>query len=1418
MTKGAGVSDVISALVKGALVRETTVAGFRVGNRFLSRGVSLTRPWYHDHDELVLVTWGGDGCDCATTPETRLLTVSGGHDAGRVFPLPMGEFSVGRHRECALRLASVSVSARHGEIRVDAGGNVSVRDLGSTNGTFVGGHRVFELPVAVPPGGTVHFGACPVTLSRGPTITSGVGPVETDGRRAFYRSAQPLGAPVPEVVVPNLPADPGRKPKFNWLGFLAPLLMAGVLSVFFGPAMAAFAVLGAVMSLGTFVQDRSRLRSQRCEANALATRSLSELAVAIALQQGADVARFEHSCPDPGVVLARSSGPGPDLWNRRVDQFDKSLCVHIGRADRVWKPLLSGRGEAADRNSPTELSSLLHERVLSDSPVEVTLRFGAALGVVADKHTARAVARSIVCQAVNLLGPGALRLAVLAEITGSDDIADWSWVSLLPHARQPGSMSGAGALAGESTEVEAVLEEHERLVGQKNDPGSNTPRSAGPGRCTSVHLLVVEPCVLSDSARATLRRLVERGAVGGARVVVVALAPSSDLLPSFCSDVLTVADSGLGLGDLVGEGQPRRVSEILVALTPVDAAVQTTLDLCALRDPEAAEAGQNLPSTVPLLPLLGLGSTHDEFVGGLGHRWARGRVEVARSFRAILGASEDGPFAVDFVADGPHALVAGTTGSGKSELLRSLVASLAATYSPDDANIVLIDYKGGSAFDACAGLPHVVGLVTDLDERLGERALVSLEAELRRRELLLRNAGAPDFVSYRGDATNVGVPLPRLMVVIDEFASMARELPDFLSALIGIAQRGRSLGVHMLLATQRPAGVLNENIAANTNLRIALRVQDVSDSHDVIGSPLAAAISRHLPGRAFARLGPAELVKFHAARIPSSSQPPETQSASLERPRVHLSVGGPLSRAPSTPPSETIEDLIAAVGVAWHREGAVKPRRPWLDPLPTELRFDALPAHPLPDNAVAVGLLDDPSRQEQRPYLWTRSAGNVALCGVSGSGRGNALLAFAHQLASRFAPNDTHLYGLDFGDGVLGALRELPHTGAVVGPTDRDRLVRLVRLLRQTIEDRRSNPSDETDPPLIAVFIDNIAGALAAIDEVGPAARDDLARLIADGPGVGVCFFVAGDRPGAFPLAVAAALGNKIVFRMADHLDIVQFGVDRKFAPPAIDGRALSLPERLAVQMLSVGSHDFTTLADRWRRPARAGPAPTRRPQEIRSLPVRVDRAEFGNQVRIDPGGWFLPIGLSDESLEAAGFLLRAGEHVLITGPSHAGKSTTLHTVAELAASAGASVSLLALRPSPVSRFGSLTSVCEDRAGLRTFVEKVRAHSLLGPHLLLIDDAELIDDQEGLLSTLATDRIEGLRIVVAARGDVLRSRFGHWTVEIRRSRIGLILRPVPDLDGDLWFTALPRKGPTRFRDGLGYLVASGSAQLVQSAI
>ncbi len=300
--------------------------------------------------------------------------------------------------------------------------------------------------------------------------------------------------------------------------------------------------------------------------------------------------------------------------------------------------------------------------------------------------------------------------------------------------------------------------------------------------------------------------------------------------------------------------------------------------LMSIADPELGAGDGTLPPAVELFDLLGF---QDLKASQVIERWNDEPDVIA----APIGLCASGVVNIDIVKDGPHGLLAGTTGAGKSELLRTLVASLAATVSPEHLNFVLIDYKGGSAFDACADLPHVVGVVTDLDEHLAARAMTCLEAELGHREHLLRSAGVSDLAGYL--SLTGQSPLPRLYLVVDEFAAMAADLPEFMDALVDIAARGRSLGVHLMLATQRPAGIIKDAIRANTNLRIALRVQTTADSRDVLDDGAAALLSRSTPGRGYVRFGPSDLTGFQTALVTGRSSDLSANRDSISTPSAY---------------------------------------------------------------------------------------------------------------------------------------------------------------------------------------------------------------------------------------------------------------------------------------------------------------------------------------------------------------------------------------------------------------------------------------------------------------------------------------------------------------------------------------------------
>ena len=426
--------------------------------------------------------------------------------------------------------------------------------------------------------------------------------------------------------------------------------------------------------------------------------------------------------------------------------------------------------------------------------------------------------------------------------------------------------------------------------------------------------------------------------------------------------------------------------------------------------------------------------------------------------RVVVGMQAGAPFVLDIRQDGPHALVAGTTGAGKSEFLQAFIVGLATMHSPERVTFLLVDYKGGAAFKECVALPHTVGMVTDLDRNEVRRALISLNAELHHRELLLQEADAKDLLEME----RKGHPQtpPSLLIVVDEFAALAKEVPEFVDGVVDVALRGRSLGLHLVLATQRPAGVITGQIRANTNLRIALRMAADDESADVIGSPVAAAIERRLPGRAVARIGPQELVPFQSAYVGGHTvadvqAPLVTRAPVRVRPRHGHRRGaagdraaGPPERPPATRPRPPRRLRPA------RRRSAPPAVAAAAGP---ELRAGAAARARRDDGSIVLGVSDRPGRQLQAIADFRPDTdGGLLVLGTGGSGKTVALrsLAISAGLAAEASGRPVEVHALDFAGRGLDILEELPHVGSVIAGDDTERVTRLLRTLRERIDQR----------------------------------------------------------------------------------------------------------------------------------------------------------------------------------------------------------------------------------------------------------------------------------------------------------------------------------------------------------------------------
>ncbi|MEV6341908.1 FtsK/SpoIIIE domain-containing protein [Actinoplanes sp. NPDC051851] len=1250
------------------------------------------------------------------------------------------------------------------------------------------------------PGQQVTIGDCVLELAPYRRPDAALQP-SSDGSGLDYNRPPRIQEPIREnrFAFPARPGEPRRSP-LPWLAALIPVVGSVALMLVTGSrAMLLFALLSPVTVIANhLVQRRNGRRSYAAELREYEQHKASIEAEVTAAMERETMAR-RAACPDPAALYVIATGPRSRLWERR--KYDPDwLHLRVGTADLpsaivVDEPTRdpSGRPEAP--------------RTLSNVPVTLPLAECGVIGFAGPEGTAQALGRWAVAQIATLHSPLDIQIVVLAGPAGQES---WNWVRWLPHCRA-GAAQGLAVLVGVDAEsvgrrVAALLDMVDHRAAIRRDTGSAGFREPDV-------VVVLDGSRRLRSLPGVARLLRDGPAVG---VYALCLDASERLLPGECRAVTVLDSSGLrvaqaGAAEIVGVRgdfpQPAGCERLARAMAPI-------------RDVSIDEDDAALPGSSRLLEVLDLDPPSPQAIVA---RWG---IE-GRTTAAVIGESFDGPFAIDLRRDGPHGLIAGTTGAGKSELLQTIVAALAVANRPDAMTFVLVDYKGGSAFGSCVDLPHTVGMVTDLDEHLVRRALESLSAELRRREHLLAAAGAKDIEDYtRGAATAPGrAPLPRLLIVIDEFASMARDLPDFVTGVVNIAQRGRSLGIHLILATQRPGGVVSPEIRANTNLRIALRVTDVAESQDVINAPDSARISKSTPGRAFARLGHASLVPFQTSRV--GGRRIGAGQAELPPPRIQevgwAELAQPLEAAPTTrrvePEQSTdLQILVAALQQAAILAGVPQQHSPWLPSLPDSLSLADLASPPWDGQDLRpapYGLDDLPALQTRRTAaLDLASFGHLLVAGAPRSGRSQLLRTIAGSLATHHSSADVHLYGLDCGNGALLPLARLPHCGAVVQRTEVERAVRLIRTLGEEVRRRqqvlaagrwadvteqRASAPPEQRLSHILLLLDRWEGFTTSLGELDAGTlTDEIFTLMREGASVGVHLVITGDRS-LLMGRISTLSEEKIALRLADRADASLIGLRPRDLPEQVpNGRGFRSETGIEVQVALLDPDPagpaqaavLVEIAERARVRDADVPA-SQRPFRLGELPTQVSFADAWALRDPHAGpGWVL-VGVGGDELSAVGVDLAAGVPAFaIGGPGKSGRSTLLAAMARSALESGREVLVLAPLASPLRALAGTPGVLEVFTGVDVTAEAFTAAlgRARGRVLIVIDDAANLRDTaaSGELRAVLRGGDSG-QAAIALAGDPedLTVGFSGWLVDARKARRGALLSPQNRTDGDL---------------------------------
>jgi S-DNA-T family DNA segregation ATPase FtsK/SpoIIIE len=1059
-------------------------------------------------------------------------------------------------------------------------------------------------------------------------------PVQLPVGKPVHRPVRAYPPPLPAVdlTVASPPAV-GRAGSgaAGWLQYLVPLVGSGGSVAFLfavpGPrpvwlvaliAGAAVASVAAGVGLRLVERRAARRAGRRDRSRYLA--HLRQVASRADHLAAAQLASAEHVHPDPPAlwpVVTRTAR----LWERRPTDTD-FLTVRVGRGPvpLATQAHLNTAGDPLVEHDP-DLLEAAEEVVrrtawLPDTPVVIPLRELDVLALTGHLATTRALARSVVCEAAAFHAPDDLRVRVLHPPTAR---AAWDWTQWLPHTRDPTDTAGPTAVSGHA----------QARVG------------AGP------HLLVIV-----DGTEPSAD-LLQRSA--GPRVTVIWLAETTAGEPSEISMRIRLDDQGFAtlLETSPGGCRVTGIRADTADLAPCEALARHLAPLRLERPPATAPRA----GPVRLLDLLDL---TERRVGEPG----LSRSELLRVPVGVTAARDPVVLDLKEAAEngvGPHGLVVGATGSGKSELLRTIVAGLAATHPPDQLAFVLVDFKGGAAFADLAALPQVAGLITNLQTDLSmvDRALAALQGELARRQRLLHLAGnQPDLRAYtaRRAADPRLEALPSLLIVVDEFGELLAVRPEFLDLFGAIGRVGRSLGMHLLLASQRLDEGRLRGLESHLRYRICLRTFSAPDSTAVLGVPDAYHLPA-APGSALIRADASAPVPFTAAVV-----------------------------AAGQPDLEVLVGPLAGAGRPVHQV--------WLPPLTAETDLGPLLRAATPGwLQVPVGVVDRPLEQAQEPLVMdlSGSAGHLAVVGAPRTGKSMLLCTLVAALAATHPPDEVQVYAVDLGGGLLHRLSDLAHVGAVVGPREAERAHRLVRELRSLVFERERRFRDLGIDSMASwrelrrtgLDLGGYGEVLLLVDGWGgfvrqfPELEAEVAELAASGMHYGVHVVLAANRWAELRPGLRENLGGRLELYLNDPLDS-ELGRSAAAALPRLPGRGLTQD---ALQFQAALPGPPQAVLDRAMTSQSGAVAPP-----LRVLPTLVgesalDLADGGTGAGTPSG---FPFAVEEHRLDLVHLDLFGGApHLLVLGDGECGKTSLLRLVArQLAARhAAEEVALLVVDP-----------------------------------------------------------------------------------------------------------------------------------------
>ena len=1219
---------------------------------------------------------------------------------------------IGRTNKNDIVIKLPFVSSEHFILKNESG-NIRVEDLNSTNGLYLNGKRIKI--ARLKSGDTLSILSVDIKLNNGELSFENVGNkisvlntgdvaktsvkshfVSQNGHLTYRRSPRMQNKlPNTDIILSNAPSKGQKFEKgrgvFSALAGSGAMFASSLITSVASPALLAARaaslvspVANATLSGGS--NKKRKKKSEQYEALRQEKYGAYINDQKARIESVAKIQReiIERENPEPKKCVETLFGLKQSLWERmpadrdfldvRVGMGYENLCVNV-------KSRQDASGFQMEDDEIRELSDRIIEetRIVDDIPARVSLLNNNTIGIIGDR---RKMIQLIKNMLIELTVFHCFEDVRIVGIFDKSEYRIWESLKWLPHIWDENNQFRM--LAFEKDEAHNLCETLNELVKGRREAIKGA--SAQPRVSPLPHYVFLLGSKDMVEKEQIMRNLLFNNP--GFGVTSILLFDELYLLPNECKYIIDL-DNGPCAFDKTDVSNK-------FFFTMDNETDSKAFEFFARRmsavELEGLSAKSSLPNSLTFLQGYKVKTVEELNVW---NRWSSAL--PYKSLGATIGyLAGDKPFALDIheKAHGPHGLVAGTTGSGKSELLQTWILSMALTYHPYDVVFVLIDYKGGGMANLLEPLPHVVGKITNIGSNI-TRSLVSLQSEIKRRLAIFDNYGVNHIDKYQKlyKSGNADEPLPHLIIVADEFAELKKEEPEFMSGLISASRVGRSLGIHLILATQKPGGVVDDQIQSNSRFRLCLKVQDANDSREMIKRPDAAKITQ--AGRAYIRVGEDEyfdLFQSFWSGAPYSGDNLATENTSNEVRIVELS-GRRIKTVfddKKTIKSDT-DELTAVVNhinevAAEH--GIIKLAGPWLPELPERLSLEELNIDcgfngetwksGLPWLTVPIGMYDNPKLQQQGiQNINFATEGHYGIYGAPGTGKTTLLKTIVMSLGLFYSPRDVNIYILDCGGWGMSVFSKMPHVGGIALDSEEEKFFKFENLMNDEFEFRKKEFLKHSVNSLSAyreAVSDNIPAIVIAIDNIIPIfdlypdLENFFVSLARDGATYGIYLVFTANSTSGVRYKVLQNIRGAVAFELTDKGDYATI-VGRLDGAllPKITGRAFfkgNPPIEFQSALPAIGNtgqqmtlnlqkltNDMNSV---W-----SGVRP-------KPIPIMPDFVTYEILAENYNSRTFLPIGIYCNNIKPAYADLTEKYSLLISGPKNAGQINVLKALLKM--------------------------------------------------------------------------------------------------------------------------------------------------------